>query len=212
MTAPVQGNAAYSCEYDGGITLPTQPTRSGYTFGGWRVGASAAQCVLSQYLPEGDGIDWDPQYVKWEPLNGADGYTMADEFEDENLISGLEAGEWSVTFNEGTLKGRALCSGLSGNNHGEQWGSNSADWTSTESALLSASGEHMHCWCAGTDFGNSCHVASPSWVFYSSIADCANNCAINCARNMYGHFSFQRAVFGVTKYKKRPVWVVFFNL
>ena len=37
FTAPVQGSAAYSCEYDGGITLPTAPTRSGYTFGGWRV-------------------------------------------------------------------------------------------------------------------------------------------------------------------------------
>ena len=39
-------NDAASCVYDGTITLPTQPTKTGYTFAGWRLVASATieQC------------------------------------------------------------------------------------------------------------------------------------------------------------------------
>ena len=40
-------NDAASCFYDTTITLPTQPTRTGYTFAGWRLvaGATTEQCV-----------------------------------------------------------------------------------------------------------------------------------------------------------------------
>ena len=186
FTAPAQNDAAYSCEYDGGITLPTAPTRSGYTFGGWRVGAAAAQCVLSQqYVAAMDNEepDWDPQYVKWEPIS-QNGYTMNDEW--MGATSGLNAGEWSVTFTEGTIKGRALCSSTSG--------------TYATTGTPNETGGGQYCWCAGTDFGNSCHVSSPSWVFrddYGNAGNCAYHCARDCARRVYNDSAFRRAVFGV---------------
>ena len=132
--------------------------------------------------------DWDPQHVKWEPLNGANGYTMAEDFGDENLTSGLNAGEWSVTFTEGTIKGRALCSSTNG------------IWPTTGTPNETGGGQY--CWCAGIDFGNSCHVASLSWVFYyddGSSGNCASYCAFDCAQNVSGDPDFWRAVFGVTQ-------------
>ena len=190
FTAPAQNDAAYSCEYDGGITLPTAPTRSGYTFGGWRVGAAAAQCVLSQqYVAAMDNeeVDWEPQYVKWEPI-AQNGYTMAEDF-GGGVTSGLNAGEWSVTFTEGTIKGRALCS----NTPGTGWG---------EIGTPNETGGGQYCWCAGTDFGNSCHVASPSWVFSADNGDsddCAYRCALGCALTVLDRSDFRRAIFGVTE-------------
>ena len=186
FTAPVQGNAAYSCEYDGGITLPTAPTRSGYTFGGWRVGAAAAQCVLSQHYTN-ESVTYDAQHAKWEPI-AQNGYTMDNDF-GGGVTSGLNAGEWSVTFTEGTIKGRALCSNTSGTQMGQ-------------TGTPNETGGGRYCWCAGTDFGNSCHVASPSWVFDDDdffADDCADNCAFNCARSVYIDSAFRRAIFGVTQ-------------
>ena len=188
FTAPAQNDAAYSCEYDGGITLPTAPTRSGYTFGGWRVGAAAAQCVLSQHYTN-ESVTYDAQHVKWEPIAQNNGYTMAEEFEDENLTSGLNAGEWSVTFTEGTIKGRALCSSTSG--------------TYGTTGTPNETGGGQYCWCAGTDFGNSCHVASPSWVFNAydrvSADGCATDCAYLCVGDVRYGSAFRRAIFGVTQ-------------
>ena len=132
--------------------------------------------------------DFDPHYVKWEPI-AQNGLTMAEAFEDENLTSGLNAGEWSVTFTEGTIKGRALCS----DTPGTDWG---------ETGTPNETGGGQYCWCAGTDFGNSCHVASPSWVFADDTGnsgDCAYVCALGCARDVGGYPDLLRAICGVTE-------------
>ncbi len=187
FTVPAQNDAAYSCEYDGGITLPTAPTRSGYTFGGWRV----HQCSLSeQYVAAmyNEVPVWDAQHVKWEPINGANGRTM-ENFFGVGATSGLEAGEWSVTLNEGTIKGRALCSNTPG-----------TDWAQTGTPNETGGGQY--CWCGGTDFENSCHVASPSWVFYGdldSVSNCEHYCAEYCVSDVRGGAFFRRAIFGVTE-------------
>ena len=197
FTAPAQNDAAYSCEYDGGITLPTAPTRSGYTFSGWRVVQSQQQqqCSLSSYYPgDGEGIDYgfinDSTGQYGPDSDNADPYTLTQD------------NTWAVEFNNGIIKGRALCSGLQGNNHDEEWGGNSADWTATESAILSAPGEKKYCWCAGTSFGNQCSVSSPSWVFnydFDNADDCANRCAPRCAEDVDDGSAFRRVVFGVTQ-------------
>ena len=134
---------------------------------------------------DNEEVDWDPQYIKWEPI-AQNGYTMAEDFGDENLTSGLNAGEWSVTFTEGTIKGRALCSSTNG--------------TYATTGTPNETGGGRYCWCAGTDFGNSCHVSSPSWVFDYDYADaCADRCARDCAKDVNGDSALRRAVFGVTQ-------------
>ena len=188
FTAPAQNDAAYSCEYDGGITLPTAPTKSGYTFGGWRVGAAAAQCVLSSYYTAiaDEFPEYDAQHARWRPIS-QQGISMNGEFGDDSTIGNLSAGEFGVTFSTGEIRGRALCS----NTPGTDWG---------EIGTPNETGGGEYCWCAGTDFGNSCHVASPSWVFVDAqnySYGCAGDCASYCVQGLYEVPNFRSAIFGV---------------
>jgi len=177
------------CTYNSGITLPTAPTRNGYTFGGWRV----RQCSLSQYYQATSGTDYgyinDTAHASYPGSYNDDIYELT------------EDNTWATEFAGGVIKGRAICSGKPGNNHNWQWDGNSVDWTATESELLSASGEKKYCWCAGTDFGNLCHVASTLWIFDNdegSVGDCASFCASYCGMNVGGGTpAFRRAIFGV---------------
>ena len=165
FTAPLEGSAAYSCEYEGGLTFPTAPTRSGYTFGGWVV--RAAQCNLSEYYPADYAIDWGYRNDR-NNLSGASSW-KADEY-------GLENDQtWAVEFANGILKGRALCST-----------DVSTDYIG-RTGTPNESGRGQYCWCAATDFGNSCHITSPSWIYYGNLNEedlCAKNCASTCGYNL----------------------------
>ena len=144
-------------------------------------------------------INWDSTHTRWKQISDS-GWTMTEEFEEENS-NDLSAGEWAVLFSTGEIKGRALCSGLSGNNPNHNWGGNSADWTATESQLTSA-GDGRYCWCAGTSFGNQCSVSSLSWVYiahYDNAGRCAAGCAGTCTEILIEESGFRRAVFGVTQ-------------
>ena len=178
FTAPAQNDAAYSCEYDGGITLPTAPTRSGYTFGGWRV----HQCSLSEYLPAetygtGYGFINDTAHAQSPYISNSDVYGLT------------EDNTWAVQFSEGVIKGRALCSATSGTVRGE---TGTPDETE----------RGRYCWCAGTSFGNECSVASPSWVFRyadNNSTVCARDCVQLCTMSVNSDSAFRRAIFGVTQ-------------
>ena len=192
-----------TCTYDGTLTPPTTiPTKTGYTFKGWRV-KQAAQCSLSGLDPS-IGTDWDATLTRWKPISSP-GYTMASAFDIENS-SDLNPGEWVVTFSYGTVKGMAKCSAKSGNNNNYTFSNASSNWLATESELTSASGETKYCWCHATNYtpngGNQCNVASPSWVFIyrnSSAYSCAKSCASDCALNVWDVPAFRRAVFGVSQ-------------
>ena len=178
-----------SCEYDGGITLPTPPpSRTGYTFGGWRV----HQCVLSDYYTT-ELPDYDPQHVRWE-TETAGAATMATEFHDNTLISGLQPGEWGITFSTGELKGTSLCSATDGTGTYDLYGTPN----------LNQSGDE--CWCRPTSFGNSCNFDSSAWIHISSgdCESCAYYCALMLSRPdaITGDSSsvvpIRQALFGVT--------------
>ena len=196
--------ASQSCTYDGTLTPPTTiPTRTGYTFKGWR----ARQCSLSSLDTSITGT--------WEASKGSTGICMyrnldtGDKVNDDcsdSHVDGLNNGEWQDNFSYGTVKGTSYCSGKSGDNHNWQWGGNSSDWSATESELTSASGVKRYCWCAATAYtpsgGNQCNVASPSWVFASDIgvsSECARECADYCTGYVMSYGDFRRAVFGVSQ-------------
>ena len=210
FTAPTQNDAAYSCEYDGGITLPTAPTRSGYTFGGWAV---RAQSCLAQHYPAGNSTG--SGYINDRT------HASSPNSENANQYNLTEDNTWAVAFSEGVLKGRAICTNvtsstwetiMTGVENGTLsleearsmmpmlWGANGDGIASYNTFSSNSTGQN--CWCAGTDFGNSCHIASPSWVFmnrYSSSDDCANYCAGGCAESSGIVSPFGAAVFGVTQ-------------
>ena len=196
-----------SCVYDGTLTPPaTIPTRTGYTFKGWRVRQAA--CSLSSLDTSIDGT--------WYASKSSTGYCnyynddTGDEVDgdcSDSHFAGLNDSEWETNFSYGTVKGTSYCSGLSGNDHNSAWGGNSADWSATESQLTSASGEKKYCWCAATSYtpdgGNQCNIASPSWVFFSglygSASDCAFWCADDCVLALVGSVPLRHAMFGVSQ-------------
>ncbi len=46
------GVAHTTCTYDGTITLPTEPTKTGYTFGGWQLAAACPSLTSAQCAEE----------------------------------------------------------------------------------------------------------------------------------------------------------------
>ena len=211
FTAPVQGNAAYSCEYDGGITLPTAQTRSGYTFGGWQVRAQS--CLAQHYqagYATGDG------YIN-DRINASDPRSI-----NTAQYDLTEDNTWALQFTEGVLKGRAICTNIPPSgvetimtdiNNGTiteeegismLYGNNGGGIVPYDTFSNSSTGKS--CWCAVTDFGNSCHVVSPSWVFLTeeeTSIRCANYCAAYCMEACGGDVNdvpgFRQAIFGVTE-------------
>ena len=185
--------ASQSCTYDDSLTPPsTIPTRTGYTFRGWRV-KQFPQCNLSG-LDASIGADMDADHIAWQPINGSSGYTVAQVIADGYLSgtdhsSELSNGEWRIIFSYGTVKGRAKCSNTNGD-------------YATVGTPSNTNGEY--CWCVATSYvpngGTQCNIAPPSWVFYDyyvSASNCANYCASNCAYNVNDSDGFRRAVFGV---------------
>ena len=189
-------SASQSCVYDETLTPPsTIPTRTGYTFRGWR--PRDLTCGLSH-------MDTSV-YGTWFASKGSTGYCYyynddtGDEVDgdcSDSYFAGLNNSEWETNFSYGTVKGMSKCSGLSGGNNNR----------ATESELTSASGEKKYCWCAATSYtpdgGNQCNIASPSWVFYGdygSASNCAGLCAGGCADNVIYYDGFRRAVFGVSQ-------------
>ena len=198
-------STSQSCTYGGSLTPPPVsyvPTRTGYTFKGWR--ARDLTCGLRHVDTSITGT--------WYASKGSNGYCYYYNYDTEeevgddcsdSHVAGLNNGEWETNFSYGTVKGTSYCSGKSGDNNGYAWSDPSR---ATTSELTSASGEKKYCWCAATEYtpdgGTQCNIASPSWVFnddYESASFCANNCALNCADLVGNDEGFRPAVFGVSQ-------------
>ena len=186
-------NAATSCTYDTEMTLPTNPTKAGYEFNGWKI---RIQCNI----PSADVSNNGNAYGYKNDSTGSYG---ADSY-NTGRFNLTEDNTWGVSWSNGDkVTGVALCSAHSGNNHSWQWGGNSSDWTSDETTLTSASGETKYCWCKATHYtannAQQCSLSSPAWVFAyddGSAADCAIGCALDCALYVRNNSVFRLAVFG----------------
>jgi len=194
---------AGECTYDSTITLPTTPSKTGYTFGGWTVKAGPAQCSLSGLNSSTDGQLFKQKSFDGTYCSAGDGGPN-DIFDCENsTFDGLSAGEWQTNFSYGSVKGTAYCSAKSGNTHYGQYGGDSSDWTATESELTSATGDAQYCWCKVTGYtpngGDMCVPAASSWVLYiddGSPSACAHHCAYACGGFLLYGVSLRAAVFG----------------
>ena len=185
-------NAATSCTYDTEMTLPTNPTKAGYEFNGWKI-----RCLI----PSTDVNSIGNAYASKKLKNGSDvtnGGATAETYSLE------QPGEWGLSWENGDkVTGVALCSAHSGSDHNWAWGGDSSDWTAAESTLTSATGETKYCWCKATHYtantAQQCSLSSPAWVFrhaYGSAALCANDCANACATGVRDSSDFRLALFG----------------
>lgn len=194
----ITGNDVPSgCTYDDDIDLPTNPTKTGYIFTGWRV----VPCEIPSTLVSTDGTSYGYKNDSTGQYGANSTHTS-----DYNLT---EDNTWGVTWSNGDkVTGIALCSGQRGDNHVEQWDGTSSDWTSDETTLTNASGEKKYCWCKATHYtannAQQCSLSSPSWVFRywfsvsngRSATSCAFYCAYYCASRIQDNSSFRAAVFG----------------
>ncbi|MBQ3784914.1 MAG: InlB B-repeat-containing protein, partial [Alphaproteobacteria bacterium] len=200
LTVP---SASQSCTYDGTLTPPaTIPTKTGYTFKGWRVkqgnsgGQQAQQCTfassvcglsssqVSSLVGTNSGwISHDGQYTAGESQYG--------------LIS---AGDWALQFNNGdVVRGIASCNDVSGS---EQWETCNTD-AFKPSNTFNTSSTGQYCWCKMISYtpsgGSDCSVVSSAWVFEydnGNESDCANECASYCAFDLWTYdITFRQAVF-----------------
>ena len=200
--------ASQSCVYDGTLTPPaTIPTKTGYTFKGWRV--KDVTCGLSHVDAYIDP-DGDADHVAWQPINGSSGHTVAQAIEYEEIDPGtdhsseLSNGEWRIIFSYGTVKGMAKCSDTSG------------DYM-TAGTPSNTNGQY--CWCAATSYTpngeSACNVVSPLWVLdddLESASTCAYDCAYYCALDLVESVNFRHVMFGVAGLViQEPIFPIFPN-
>ena len=208
--------AANTCDYDDDLTLPnTQPTRTGYTFAGWRVRETMNFSSLSLSTGTaayGKGTSVCYWYNPNESFDWQGGSNAA--CKTNSNFTELENHEWKTTYSNGTLYGMAHCSKKPGNNSSYTWPRTSdatiVQWqTSTINELdtyneSDAASEAKNCWRKATGYKSSSSAeiqgsASPlAWVFrnaHGSASYCASNCAYECANFARFYSAFRTALF-----------------
>ena len=213
-----------SCVYDGTLTPPTTiPTKTGYTFKGWRVKQADTSCFASQVCSlTGSGVNGLTYNMDDSTTYGF--YSHDGQNKSNESTYGLTAGGWAVKDTSGgIIKGIASCNstkpnlwdtvmaGMSNGTMTEEqamntlWGTCNTD-TFRPSNTFSSSSSGQYCWCKMNSYtpsgGSACNVASPSWVFSDgdeSASDCADYCADDCAFYVMFGPDFRRAVFGVSQ-------------
>ena len=200
--------ASQSCVYDDSLTPPsTIPTRTGYTFKGWRV-RQPAQCSLSNLVIDGEVEVGELTYVASRSSTNSCVYFDVREGEiesncDNSYVSGLNSGEWIAAFSHGIAYGESKCSAKTGNNRDSnngrwKWVAPSSDWIATESELTLA-GNGENCWCKATKYtpsgGTQCNITPSVWVFADNVYDCAEGCANYCSMHDRAPARFYRAMF-----------------
>ena len=178
LTVP---SASQSCVYDGTLTPPaTIPTKTGYTFKGWRV--KQAVCEIPSTLADTDAESYG--YI----CDGSNNVPTSN----ASIFGLSENGTWAASWSNGDIVyGRAKCSETIGN----------VNKTGVPSDTVGDG-----CWCLVTEYkptgSNQCNINSSSWVYrsaYSGDPDaCLHNCAFGCAFRMKsGGAIFRPALFGV---------------
>ena len=172
--------AANTCDYDDDLTLPnTQPTRTGYTFAGWRVRPQMDFGTIPT------DVDGRYRYNKGTSLNLENliCYYQGKRADCNNSgFADLQPYEWKTGFNHGVVYGMAKCSAISGPYQSAS--------TLTDADLDSGNGDKQYCWCRVTGYkpSNSNIIYAPTsvlpWVYgekrtvESCIGSCGNICAV----------------------------------
>ena len=168
-----------TCTYDTAINLPTTPTRTGYTFNGWKVRPQYDFSTLpvNHYgviERVGKDIFNNNNKLRCSRCNN----NICDSnlsCTSDTIFDDLKPKEWKVVTNYGTVYGMALCSSTPGDTMGE---------TGTPNETQNSG---PYCWCKLTGYipNNSTTKYNPSnnvpWVFDTMANSCDNAaCATRC--------------------------------
>jgi len=176
-----------TCSYDSAITLPTNPTKTGYTFKGWKVKTGFDLTTITGTNLTDDGI-----------AHGCMSHNGV--VNDNTSAYGLtEPGTWGVTLADSSTKvrGTALCS------------TDGSGLSMGATGTPNESGTDLYCWCKVTGYqasgssewqdvvsGNS----STPWIFLDGMGSstgCEYDCADVCAGQFQNNFELRRFLFGM---------------
>ena len=169
------------CNTGDNITKPSNPTKTGYKFIGWKE----------------DDTSFIAQYV----TNNGTSYTPTVSAPNDT---------WTTTFSWGTVTGKARCSSISGTEtcYNDSTGASctkNANPTTTDTTpnngVINYSGSaDKYCWCKMTDFAGA-SVSSLAWVYLrspGSTSSCVSYCTgASCGNYVKSYSGFRRAVFGL---------------
>ena len=226
LTVP---SASQSCTYDGTLTPPaTIPTKTGYTFKGWRVkqgnsgGQQAQQCTFASSVCglTGGQVDSISYYDDWDETDGYAAYDFNSTYLHSNgnpryaSYSG-EPGDWlTLDENDGLVRGIASCNSTAPNTTLVHWYlavSDQAVYSYANSDVMrpgnafSKSNTGRYCWCKMTSYtpsgGETCNTSNSCWVYLRGGTDCGDygGCAIQCAMAFTGGGEFRRAIWSVSQ-------------
>jgi len=192
-----------TCTYDGDISLPTPSTKTGYTFMGWRF-RPPLDLTTWNY---GSVPEFNADYAAWMPItSGTDSVTVARAVATSyegfgggtDHSAGLNNGEWTVKFGNGTVKGTSVCSLTVRPDDGNIYVSD----------VIDESGGGRWCWCRVTgvdtdDNGTYTPVATASWVTpdanWAKVSWCTGKCPYICAKRMILTPSARDIILGVNQ-------------
>jgi len=148
-------NATNTCNYDGGLTLPSDPQRTGYTFDGWKVRSMMEFSTLTSLSTGserwGKGVVSGADYCYH-----ASGTASADHVscKTDSGFNALKQKEWKVEYRsgstKGTLYGSAYCSVKSGSRSSDQWNTSSSFATTAQLEEGTTASNSQYCWCQST--------------------------------------------------------------
>lgn len=186
-----------SCLYDDNLTPPqTIPTRTGYTFKGWRVRPTYDFSTLNstenglQSWGRGQSSPITDFCKTFCPNCGTNGALGREESCKNVDYADLSTNEFKVQFSWGILYGSAKCSATDGGTRGTP--GNPSDTFGT------------YCWCMATGYkpNNSNTIYAPTqprWIFRVDLGGVAcAHCAPNCSSEIRQSSTvLRRAVLGI---------------
>ena len=195
-----------SCIYSGALNPPTGndiPTKTGYTFAGWRV-RQPSVCPFASSVCGLNGSAVNGLTYSNYGYNNHDGQNIYN-----TSTYGLTIpGTWAVEFsNGGVARGVASCNSTqpTGNTMWETCNTDAFRLSNEFSATASGQGNDKYCWCKMESYtpsgGSTCNIASHSWVF-NLDADTASACASYCASRCVAAIENKRAIESLAEFRR----------
>ena len=158
-----------SCTYGTGINLPTNPTKTGYKFTGWKVVPQYDFSTLPTDIPQRSCGRYSKGYdssIETEVCGWGENGECTSDFDDLNI------NEWKTTCGFGTVYGMALCSSTAGGG-------------ALQAGTPSESTPGGYCWCKVTGFiptGQTIKYKSTNtpWVALGPYTNCLSSCIVQC--------------------------------
>ena len=180
-------NAATSCEYDTLFSLPTAPTKTGYSFAGWKV----AQYNFSTIPTDSNG---DERWGKGVTTNNTDycyyksGTGSASHVTCDSSFDDLKKNGWKVRFGTSMVYGIGKCSTTAG---------------TVRTAGNPSDVPGNNCWCKAIGYKPSDEdvIRIPesrmAWVSYSSstVSNCSQVCSTDCTYSLLNTSAFRVALY-----------------